>query len=325
MPKIPCQLRSFTLPNRSTPQRVAITEKMLLDCAATVGMPTIASHPARRRPLAEMQWRTGIVAANLRPTASGHRWTRTEAYANLDPSEKSAVSYFLGMTQAALTTRYVLGYSHLVHVDLLLQHQGAPLGGRRPDFVAVDPTSTRGNAYSAVVEAKGRSNDFEDGPLDRAKDQVATTPAIRGLAPIERIASVAYFDEDYHWASVLKDPDGVGGELKLGLESFLFLYYRTIIEAGRESETWELVNGHYRFALPDFPIEFQVPQLLVEAYDTSAEIISTEERDAEAPILTSYYEIAETVPGNAGDLVTSRFREGASAATLVELFELRDE
>lgn len=325
MPNIPCQLRSFTLPNRSPSQTVAITPKMLMDCAATVGMPTIASHPAHRRPLAEMQWRTGIVAANLQPTASGSHWTRTKAYANLDPSEKSAVSYFLGMTQAALTTRYALGYPHLVHLDLLLQHQGLPLSGRRPDFVAVNPTSTPNNAYSAVVEAKGRSNGFEDGPLDRAKDQVAVAPALHGLVPVERIASVAYFDEDYHWASVLKDPDGDGCQLELGLESFLFLYYRTIIEAGRESETWRLADGFYQFALPDFPIEIELPEELVEAYDISAEASSTEERDAEAPISTSYYRISESVPGKPGDLVSSRFREGATAESLVELFELHEE
>jgi hypothetical protein len=325
MPDIHCELRSFTQPNRATPQDVSITEKMLLDCAATVGMPTIASHPAHRRPLAEMQWRTGIVAANLRPTASGKRWTRSDAYVNLDPSEKSAVSYFLGMAQAAVTTRYLLGYPHLVHVDLLLMHQGSPLSGRRPDFVAVDPTSTRGGAYSAVVEAKGRSNGFDEGPLDRAKTQVARTPALRGLAPIERVASVAYFDDSDHWASVLKDPDGDGGELKLGLESFLFLYYRTIIEAGRESETWGRTDGLYRFALPDFPLEFEIPELLVDAYDVSAEISSTKARDEEAAIVRIYYELAASATTAPGDFISSRFQDGANTTMLAELFERHGE
>ncbi|MEO8261188.1 MAG: hypothetical protein ABI566_01350 [Pseudolysinimonas sp.] len=324
MPTLQCELRSFTRPSRSTPQNVSITEKMLLDCAAKVGMPTIASHPARRRPLAEMQWRTGLVAANLRPTVSGRHWTRTDAYINLDPSEKSAVSYFLGMTQAALTTRHVLGYPYLVHVDLLLQHQGTPLSGRRPDFVAANPSSVPGAAYSAVVEAKGRSNGFDEGPLDRAKRQVATTPAIRGLAPVERVASVAYFDDSDHWASVLKDPDGDGEDLKFGLETFLLLYYRAIIEAGRESETWGRAGGQYRFELPGFPLVFELPELLVDAYDASAEISSTQERDAEAPILSTYYEIAATSK-DPGDLVSSRFGDGANAATLVELFELHNE
>lgn len=325
MPNIHCELRAFTRQNRSTPQNVSVTEKMLLDCAAKVGIPTIASHPARRRPLAEMQWRTGLVAANLRPTTSGKSWTRTDAYINLDPSEKSAVSYFLGMAQAALTTRYVLGYPHLVHVDLLLQHQGTPLTGRRPDFVAVNPTSTRGTAYSAVVEAKGRSNGFAERPLDRAKTQVATTPAIRGLAPVERVASVAYFDDSDRWASVLKDPDGDGGELELGLESFLLIYYRTIIDAGRESETWALVDGRYRFALPDFPLEFELPELLVDAYDASAEITSAKDRDREAAILTTYHEITASATASPGDLISSRFRDGANATTLADLFRRYDE
>ncbi|MCM1011768.1 hypothetical protein FJ887_004260 [Brevibacterium sp. XM4083] len=301
-----------------------VTPKMLMDCAATVGMPTIVSHPAHRRPFAEMQWRMGIVAANLRPTTSGKGWTRTKAYNRLDPSEKSAVSYFLGMTQAALTSRYVLGYPHLVHVDLLLQHASHPLSGSRPDFVAVDPTSKLRNAYSAVVEAKGRTNGFDEGPLDRAKAQVAKTPTIRNLSPVEGIASVAYFDDNDHWASVLKDPEGAGEELDLGLESFLLLYYRNIIEAGRQSQTWELVNGAYEFLVTDFQLAFQIPESLVDAYDASSEITTTRARDAEAPILNTYYELVESSV-HTGDLISSTFREGSSEESLATLLEIYNE
>lgn len=325
MPNIACELKDFTRTNLSKLQTVMVTPKMLLDCAARIGMPTIVSHPAHRRPFAEMQWRMGMVAANLRPTASGKGWTRTSAYNRLDPSEKSAVSYFLGMTQAALTSRYVLGYPHLVHVDLLLQHQGLPLSGSRPDFVAVDPTSKLRNAYSAVVEAKGRTNGFDEGPLERAKIQVANTPSIRNLSPIERVASVAYFDDTDQWASVLKDPEGTGKELDLGLESFLFVYYQNIIEAGRESQTWELVNGAYEFSVGDFQLTFQIPESLVDAYDASSEIASTKVRDAEAPILTSYYRIAESSSDRTGDLISSTFREGASEESLTALLEIYNE
>lgn len=324
MPDIVCELRDFANRSLASPHMVTVTPERLLDCAARVGMPTIASHPAHRRPFAEMLWRMGMVAANLRPTKSGKGWTRTSAYNRLDPSEKSAVSYFLGMTQAALTTRYVLGYPHLVHVDLLLRHQGLTLSGHRPDFVAVDPASSLRNAYSAVVEAKGRTNGFDEGPLDRAKAQVATTPTIRNLHVRERIASVAYFDEDDHWASVLKDPDGSGEALALGLESYLLLYYRNIIEAGRESETWELTNGSYSFVVRDFRMEFQIPKSLVDAYDESAGIASSEDRDAEAPILANFYRLAESSSDDAGDLIVSRFL-GDSEEVLSELLELYSE
>lgn len=321
MPKIHCELVAFSH-RRTTPQEVPVSLLQLMTSAATVGMPTLASHPGSRRPLTEMLWRIGMVTANVRPTKSRDRWTRTGAYNRLDPSEKTAVSYFLGMTQAALMSRHVLGYPHLVHVDLLLRQQGAALSGKRPDFVAVNPNRTSSTAYSAVIEAKGRTNRFDQRALDSAKEQVRLTPGVHGLVPGERVASEAFFDDADNWSSVLQDPDGQGYELDFGLETFLLVYYRNIIDAGRESGTWRKTNGSYQFSIPGYPIDLGLPASLVDAYDTSARIQESEARDQAAPIMSTYHELVnKSVAEEPGDLVVSSLRPDAKESELLAVFE----
>lgn len=298
-----------------------MTPLQLLTCAATVGMPTLAWHPASSRSLLEMLWRIGMVAANVRPTADWRRWTRSSAYDRLDPSEKSAVSYFLGMTQAAFMSRYVLGYPHLVHVDLLLKQQGSSLNGKRPDFVAVNPKARAPDAYSAVLEAKGRTNGFDQAALNSAKAQSLITPGVRGLVIRERIASESYFDVNDHWSSVLEDPEGTGHELDFGLETYLLVYYRNIIEAARQSGTWAQLGDHHQFSVPELPVVLSLPSRLVEAYDESAEIQENEARDEAARIVRTYRNIVEeAVEGSPGDLVVGRLAPNLDESHLFDVF-----
>lgn len=317
MPIVDCRLEDFTTRPLGV-QSVPVSTLELLTSAAVVGMPTLASHPGSRRPLMELIWRTSLVRANLRPTAHDRHWTRSDAYDNLDPSEKTAVSYFLGMTQAAITTKLVLGYPHLVHVDVLLRHQQAPLTGTRPDFVAVDPGNAA--AYAAVVEAKGRTNGFKRDALAAAKAQTASTPTIRGLRPREAIASEAYFNAADQWSSVLADPDWAGRELNFGLETYLMLYYGNVIGAGREAPTWERDGDSFRFDVPSLPLVLRLPAPLVDAYDASREYANDEQRDAQAPLLSTYRELVEAT-GGAGDLIDGAIREGATDADLNAEFE----
>lgn len=91
MPTIECTLQGFGS-SRTPSQSVPGSLLDLLFTAATVGMPTLASHPASARPLLEMQWRMAIVAANLRITDGGKRWGWSDAYDQLVPSEKTSVN-----------------------------------------------------------------------------------------------------------------------------------------------------------------------------------------------------------------------------------------
>jgi hypothetical protein len=288
LPNISTKFLNFKAGRPTGAQNLSVTRLQLLSTAAKVGLPTIGSHPYKSRPLLEMLWRTAIVEANLATQDKDARWTRSSAYDRLDPTEKTSVSYFLGMVQAAITANVGLGYPHLVHVDALLRQQNTPLKGQRPDFVAVDPGGAPGVSYSATVEAKGRTNGFAQKALSTAKSQALKTPSVKGLVVREAVASEAYFNDDREWCSVLEDPDGEGAELTFGIETYLLVYYRNIIEAGRVTDTWERIDGTWRFELPGYPIAFAIPDLLVTAYDESASLSENQERDRAAHLITAY-------------------------------------
>ena len=98
----------------------------------------------------------------------GGYWHKSDAYSRLDPSEKSAVSYFLGMTQAKITCELLLGVPHLLHVDAALALIGRQTRASRPDLIGFDPTTA---AYTIAVEAKGRSNGWDEEAISKAKTQ----------------------------------------------------------------------------------------------------------------------------------------------------------
>jgi hypothetical protein len=282
VPYVTCKLTKFTRrPQQDFEREVYVGKTDLLLTAANVGMPTLPSNPASQRSLLQMQWRMAMIEANVEVSGDGQRWVRSPGYTRLDLSEKSAVSYFLGMTQAALLGRLVLGYPHLQHLDLLLKHQRPPVAlsnARRPDLVAEDPRNA--GTYNAAIEVKGRSNEFDKKALDDAKKQAAGLTGLHGFVPGERVASVAYFNASGHWMSRMVarmvDPDGgaVGGDSKLnfGLETYLMLYYRTIIDAGRQAPSWAQDGDQYTFTVRGFPLALHIPNQIVEAYDASSVI-----------------------------------------------------
>lgn len=81
---------------------LAITWPELVWAAISVGRAELL-HLMRFGPFSafEIVYRAALVFANLKERADGNI-TRSEAYDGLDPSEKSAVSYFLGLTTAKL-------------------------------------------------------------------------------------------------------------------------------------------------------------------------------------------------------------------------------
>jgi hypothetical protein len=209
-------------------QQIATTLADVVRSAMTVGTrPLGLGHPPRA--LIEVCWRAGIVAANLADHRG--RWVRSAAYERLDASEKSAVSYFMGMTQAEVTCQKLRLASHLVHVDAVWSVLfGAARAGRtRPDLVGVDASLS----YSILVEAKGRSGDWDTTAIDKAKTQVKALTPIINMKPT-RVASLAYFGDE-GWAAWLKDPEGDAGQPGEGwpLEAVLIAYYRPLAAAIR--------------------------------------------------------------------------------------------
>ena len=82
----------------------------------------------------EMAYRAAILFANLRETGSGDL-ERSAAYRGLDPSEKGAISYFMGLTVAKLFADRLLNVPWLMHLDVYRKKLSPIHGAAKPDLV----------------------------------------------------------------------------------------------------------------------------------------------------------------------------------------------
>lgn len=166
-----------------------------------------------------------MVAAWLQQNG-GSEITRSAVYNDaLDPSEKGAVSFFLGMAFAKLAAEFVLDVPWLIHLEKLRRIHPVVLAGRsRPDLAGINASGDW-----VVVEAKGRTNSYSQTVMEAAKAQSRQILSIAGTAPVLRVASQAYFSPSLRvW---LSDPDGSddGYNLDITASQFLQLYYEPFL------------------------------------------------------------------------------------------------
>lgn len=172
----------------------------------------------------EIIYRSAMIYANLLEKPDT-RFARSDAYDGLDPSEKGAISYFLGL---ALTKAFVaqkLDVPWLMHVDLYRNRFGVNLAsGERPDLFGQDSLGRW-----IVAESKGRTHAHDQKALTKAKAQASQVIDIGGSAPHLSIGLVASFHKG-RLALVADDPpiDERGGEISLQVskEEFRRTYYR---------------------------------------------------------------------------------------------------
>ena len=191
---------------------VSANEAELLHAAIRMGDVSMFGGPGR--PLIELLWRFAMIRSAL--DISQDRWQKSASYVRLDASEKRSVSYFLGMVQASLMARSLLGATDVAHVDAVLQLQGKLTRRSRPDLVGYRGTPSSANVLGRLlIEAKGRTGDFAPGPINTAKVQLMSAPAaVLGLVGPHHIAvaSLGYFARDTTWSSYLVDPPPVRGQ-----------------------------------------------------------------------------------------------------------------
>lgn len=192
--------------------------------AATVGTNPVAI-PFIGRPLLELLWRISMIHSSLKPGTAG--WSRTASYDRLDPSEKTAVSYFIGGVHAKVMTHRLLSVAHLVHHDAF---PGAATTGSRPDFLGM-------NAHlgldGIVVEAKGRSGPLKAGVVASALKQAGAIRGIAGVRLTRPIAAVSYHSTAGQWRSHLEGPSGTRKRVLVltTVPGVLGYYYRPLVTA----------------------------------------------------------------------------------------------
>ena len=198
----------------------------LLWAALTVGRPNTAYVLAHGdASYHEALFRLSLVRMALEQRPFSRSLQRTEAFRSLDPTEKGAVSYFLGMMFCKLFASRFLHTTWLLHLDVFRdQLDPALLGGRsRPDLVGQDDKG----AWHAF-ECKGRSSVPNAEERRKAKAQAQRLVRVGSTDCSLHVGAISYFRQDaleFHW----RDPDPEDAEtlepIQVNLPEDAWLYY----------------------------------------------------------------------------------------------------
>lgn len=176
----------------------------LLWAAITIGRPNTA-YVFRHgdASIHEALFRLSLVRMALETVPYSGRLQRTNAFRALDPTEKGAVSYFLGMAVCKLFASRLLSTPWLLHLDVFRERLNpATLGGRsRPDLVGQDT-----NGAWHAFETKGRSSVPSSEDKQKAKAQAQRLVSVDGSTCSLHIGSFAFFRGDeleFYW----RDPE----------------------------------------------------------------------------------------------------------------------
>jgi hypothetical protein len=183
----------------------------ILWAALTVGRPNrqyVFRHGDASR--YEAIFRLSLVRMTLeqsRPRA--YRLRRTNAARTLDPTEKGAVNYFLGMTLCKLFADKLLNTPWLLHLDVFRPQLNAVLTGRsRPDLVGKEYRTNTWHAF----ECKGRVSPPGPTAKRRAKEQATRLTSVNGIPCSLHVGAISFFRGEalnFYWL----DPDPEKGNL----------------------------------------------------------------------------------------------------------------
>lgn len=198
----------------------------LIWAALTIGRPNLAhvfSHGDSSR--YEAIFRLSLMRMSLE-----QKWRfpanlcRTKAVKSLDPSEKGAVNYFIGMTMCKLFATKLLDTPWLLHLDVFRRSLDVTLQQRsRPDLVGQSADLTKWIA----MESKGRSSPPSEDAKEKAKLQAQRVTHINGSPPAYQLGCITYYRDDiveFFW----RDPqpqNGESGGVKVQVEDRMWGYY----------------------------------------------------------------------------------------------------
>lgn len=202
---------------------LTLTWNEIVWAAMTMGKPGVAfllSHGWHS--ISDLVVRSHTVYANLRETPN-YNIAKSSLYAGLDPTEKSGVSYFMGMVAAKVLGARLLGTPWLFHVSLVHALGGSVVlkAKSEPDLVGL-----RHDGKWIVAEAKGRTWGYSASAMAAAKLQTRQLRTINGQYPSLRVAIQASFNPRLHWA--IEDPeeyDEDAPDLRFNLQSAINSYY----------------------------------------------------------------------------------------------------
>lgn len=262
MPRIKIDPHDFVAPyqNIMLTQSINVSWSELIWAAVTVGRANF-NHVIRHGVFSryEMQYRIAMLFANLQENMQGDI-IKSSAYHSLDPSEKSAVSYFLGMTLSKLIAQRLFNVPWLMHLDVYRHlYNFNALGRSKPDLFGPNI-----NGEWIVLEAKGRTNLLCKTTLNKAKEQAELLYSINGNDPILNIGGQVSFSNDiltYHMIDPKPNKER-GFAIEISKEEYISDYYRPfneLISYEKYIKVKTFRNQEYRFSeFLDFDINIGV-------------------------------------------------------------------
>ena len=223
----------------SEPNRLYFSWADLVRSAVTVGRKNWL-HVVQHKKYSgfEIVYRAALLYANLKTTIVNHSpktnayhyLIQSSAYESLDPSEKSAISYFLALTASKLFAEKLLTVPWLMHLDTYRDQFDIKISpDYRPDLVGLNR-----NKRWVVIEAKGRSNTLNKQVMTKAKKQAMSLTKIAGRKPFLNIALASYFSSINNTLKIYaKDPpiENEGRfELDISLPNYVFAYYKPLMD-----------------------------------------------------------------------------------------------
>lgn len=164
----------------------------LIWAALTIGRPNICHALAHgEASIYEALFRLSLLRMAVEQRPGKAYLFRTRVFSELDPTEKGAVSYFLGMAVCKLFAYQKLGTPWLLHLDVF-RHQLDPIivGGRsRPDLVGQNHHSGNWQAF----ECKGRSTMPSAEEQRKAKKQAQRLIKVNGADCDLHVGAITYF------------------------------------------------------------------------------------------------------------------------------------
>lgn len=230
------------------------SNKELLHAILTCGMPIQRLSGAfmeKRR--MEILYKIFLVETAL--DAEGDRLKKSPRTMYLDSSEKSVISYYLGMFFTKLISKKLYGIDYLTHLNTIEKIQGDGYidyfcGKWRPDMIGYKVS----DATWSVWEAKGGSNRRAPA-LKIGCEQAGDIQLVNGNQPDPAAVCMTYYDHSYLNAIVKKTKSEDGMDIEISERGFWEAYYggiRQIFMEYGNTTRWKEGNVEVTIDIPHY-------------------------------------------------------------------------
>lgn len=238
------------------------TNKELLHAMITCGMPIqrlTAAFPEKKR--LEFLYKLFLVETAL--DAEGDRLKKAKKTAYLDSSEKSVISYYMGMFFTKMISHRLYKSEYLTNLNLIETPDGKEFidffaSEWRPEMIGYKPDTQKWSVW----EAKGGSN-YREQALKKGAAQLRSIGTLNSSKPDPAAVCMTYYDHGY-LCGILREPDGntEGEQLKFSEEAFYKAYYRPICELFLDKgSNLRMYDGYAEISLelPYFTEDYREP------------------------------------------------------------------